>query len=63
MPKYNRKCPVCGSLFYVPSTEWVYQKVVHKRNGKRQRIYYCSWKCYNIVSKPRKVVDLNDYTE
>lgn len=51
---YNRKCPICGKLFYVGCSDWVYKQVIRYSRNEHTREYYCSWTCYNIALKTRK---------
>ena len=58
--QYNRKCPICGKLFYVGSCDYVYKmnKYVWDRKLKKseytERIYLCSWTCYRKAERIRE---------
>ena len=38
-------CPVCGKLFYVTSSDWVYRRIVRYRHAYVRTEYYCKWSC------------------
>ena len=59
---YNRKCPICGKLFYVGTSDWVYKKVIRINRNMHTQEYYCSWTCYNIALKKRKGGAVKDDT-
>lgn len=41
----ERKCPICGRMFYITSLDqWAYKKTSMK-NRKRRRLVFCSNKC------------------
>lgn len=48
---YNRKCPICGKLFYVGCSDWVYKVTCYSREDHKAIIYLCSWTCYNKAKK------------
>lgn len=39
-------CPVCGRLFYVPTSEWAYRKTITKQGGFYEVKYFHTWSCY-----------------
>lgn len=41
---YN-KCPVCGKLFYVTSSDWAYRRIVRFKHEYLRTEYYCKWSC------------------
>ena len=39
-------CPVCGKLFYVPTSEWVYRHTITKADGYYEVKYFHTWSCF-----------------
>lgn len=42
---YERKCPICGTVFCYTSAGWAY-KIETRRKGKTKTNYYCRYSCY-----------------
>lgn len=46
----QRKCPVCGKLFWAQDAQWAYKKNVVALNGMA---WFCSWKCLRKYEKEK----------
>lgn len=49
----QRKCPVCGKLFWAQDAQWAYKKYVVSMNGTA---WFCSWKCLRRFETEKPVV-------
>ena len=57
-----KTCPICGKLFYVPSADWAYRRVVRFKHKYIKIEYYCKWSCLRkreaeIENKHKKIID------
>ena len=53
----DKRCPICGKTFYVPTEAWVYKR---RRGATGAFDYFCSYHCkrkkdYEIECKKKKV--------
>ena len=46
----QRKCPVCGKMFWAHDAQWAYKKYLVSMNGT---VWFCSWGCLRRFEKEK----------